>query len=154
MIENKKAKKTEDNTNITGGNKHNHSVNPKPNTPSSGNDHFNEDVNEKERVVREKFNVKYRIFLDEDNFGHIYYTLIVHSPITKDNVYLTLTPVGETEDNTCNVNIKTSNVGKIHENELSKVSLVEGKNVITFTVDNEGEYAFSLIAEYDVTIKE
>ena len=154
VIEKKRAKETEDNTNTTGGKKNNHPVNPKPNTPSSGSDYFSEDTNEKERAVREKFNVKYRIFSDEDDSGRVYYTLIVHSPITTDNVYLTLTPVGETEDNTCNVHIKTSNVGKIHENELSKVSLAEGKNLITFTVDNEGEYAFSLLAEHDITIKE
>lgn len=47
-----------------------------------------------------------------------------------------------------------ASVGQIHENEIAQVHLSEGKNVITFSVDNAGEYAFSLLAEHDVTIKE
>lgn len=154
VIEKKRAKKAEEKTDITGGHNTDSHVTPKPHTPSSGNENFTESEEAKERTVREKFTVKYRIFSDVDQDGRVLFTLIVHSPITEANAYLKITPVGETEDNTCNVNIKTASIGKIRENELSKVPLVEGKNVITFTVDNEGEYAFSLAAEHDVTIKE
>lgn len=154
VVERKRAKKTDEDTDITGGRKRKHPVTPSPHTPPSGDEHFEEDDNAKERVVREKFPVKYRVFADLDNDGLMQYTLIVHSPIAEDKAYITLIPVGESEDNSCNVNIKTTTNGEIRENELFHVSLVEGKNVITFTVDNEGEYAFSLVAEHDVTIKE
>lgn len=154
VVDKKRVKKTDNQSETTGGHKTNHPVTPKPHTPSSGNEHFEEDQNSKERVVREKFTVKYRIFSDVDKDGLVQYTLIVHSPITEDKTFITLTPVGESEDNSCNVNIKTSSIGKVRDNEISNVPLVEGKNVITFTVDNEGEYAFSLIAEHDVTYKE
>lgn len=154
VIEKKRAKKTEERTDTTGGHNTDEPVKPGTHTPSSGNEHFADDSEAKERTVREKFTVKYRIFSDVDENGRVQFTLIVHSPITEDNAYLKITPVGETEDNTCNVHIRTASNGKIRENELSKVSLIEGKNVITFTVDNEGEYAFSLVAEHDVTIKE
>lgn len=154
VIEKKKVRKTKEVTELTGGNKNRHPVNEKPNYPTSGNENFTETNDIQERIVRESFFVKYRIFADEEEGGQTKYTLIIHSPITEENTFLTLTPVGETEDNTCNVHLKTASSGKIRENELSNVSLVEGKNVITFTVDNEGEYAFSLLAEHDVTIKE
>lgn len=154
VIEKKKVEKNDEKTDMTGGKKSRHHVNPQPNTPSSGDDNYIEDENRKERVIRERFDVKYRIFYDVDEEGGVHYTLIVHSPITAEKAYLTLTPVGETEDNTCNVSIKTASTGNIRRNELSNISLLEGKNVITFTVDNDGEYAFSLLAEHDIIIKE
>lgn len=154
VVEKKNAKKTEEKTDTTGGHNTDDPVKPDHHTPSSGKEHFVDDSEAKERTVREKFNVKYRIFSDIDGSGLTQYTLIVHSPIAEDNAYITLTPVGESEDNSCNVHIRSVSNGKIRENELSKVSLVEGKNIIKFTVDNEGEYAFSLVAEHDVTIKD
>lgn len=154
IIEVKKAKKTEEKTDETGGRGKNHPVVPGPNTPSSGNQHFEQDSSAKERKVRKSFKVKPRIISETSDDGVTHFTLIVHSPIQEDSAYLTLTPVGETEDNSCNVHIQSASVGEIKENELSKVPLVEGKNVITFTVDNAGEYSFSLVAEHDVIIKE
>ena len=122
---------------------------------TSGNEDFEEaqDPEIEERIVRVKIHVTYRVFSDEVN-GHIVYTLIIHSPQDEERTYLTLTPVGETDDKSCNVHIQSCSIGQAHENEISNVPLTEGKNVITFSVDNSGEYAFSLLAEHDITIKE
>lgn len=152
----KNVKKTDSDTNYSGGRNRNHDVNPNPNPnpKSHGNDTYKEDNEGEERVIRVKFPVKYRIFSEEDNDGKMQYTLIIHSPQQEEKAYLTLTPVGETDDKSCNVNILASSVGKTRENEITEVPLIEGKNIITFRVDNSGEYAFSLLAEHDVSIKE
>ena len=93
VIEKKKVEKNDEKNDMTGGKKSRHHVNPQPNTPSSGDDNYIEDENRKERVIRERFDVKYRIFYDVDEEGGVHYTLIVHSPITAEKAYLTLTPV-------------------------------------------------------------
>ena len=80
--------------------------------------------------------------------------MIVYSPQEEEKVYLNLTPVGETDDKSCNVHLASASTGIIQGNEISEVPLKEGKNVITFSVDSPGEFAFSLRAEHDVTIKE
>lgn len=138
------------------GRKYDHPTTPSPEpTPKpSGEDHYEEDEEKEERTVRMKFSVKYRVFSEEVNDGQFVYTLIIHSPQQEEKAYLTLIPVGETDDKSCNVHIQSASIGKIRENELAEVPLLEGKNIITFTVDNAGEYAFSLLAEHDVTIKE
>lgn len=154
IIETKKAKKTDDKTELTGGRGKKHTVTPVNDTSTSGNQHYDEDSSVKERKVRKSFKVKPRIISESTDDGMTRFTLIIHSPIQEDNAYLTLTPVGETEDNSCNVHIQSASVGIVKENEIAQVPLVEGKNVITFTVDNAGEYSFSLLAEHDVYIKE
>ena len=156
IIEPKKVQKTETEAEPSGGRKYDHPTTPSPvPTPKpSGEDHYEEDEEKEERTVRMKFSVKYRVFSEEVNDGQFDYTLIIHSPRQEEKAYLTLIPVGETDDKSCNVHIQSASIGKIRENELSEVPLSEGKNVISFTVDNSGEYAFSLLAEHDVTIKE
>ena len=156
VIEPKKVKKTGTETEPSGGRKYDHPTTPSPDpTPKpSGEEHYKEDEEKEERIVRMKFPVQYRVFSEEVNEGQFVYTLIIHSPQQEDKAYLTLIPVGETDDKSCNVHIQSASIGKIYENELSGVTLLEGKNVISFTVDNAGEYAFSLLAEHDVTIKE
>ncbi len=156
IIEPKKVQKTETEAEPTGGRKYDHPTTPSPDpTPKpSGEDHYEEDEEKEERTVRMKFSVKYRVFSEEVNDGQFVYTLIIHSPQQEEKAYLTLIPVGETDDKSCNVHIQSASKGKIRENELSEVPLLEGKNVISFTVDNSGEYAFSLLAEHDVTLKE
>lgn len=158
VIEPRKVQKTEIDTGYSGGRGKDHPVipDPHPRQKPSGNDDFTEDSNPEteKRIVRMKFPVKYRIFSEETNDGQILYTLIVHSPQDEDKAYLTLMPVGETDDKSCNVYLKTASVGQIRENEIAGVHLLEGKNVITFSVDNAGEYAFTLLAEHDVTIKD
>lgn len=154
IIETKKAKKTNNQTENTGGRGKKHHVTPGQNTPSSGTQNYEENPSAKERKVRKRFVVKPRIISETTDDGVTHFTLIIHSPIQEDSAYLTLTPVGETEDNSCNVHIQSASVGIVKENEISKVPLVEGKNVITFTVDNAGEYSFSLVTEHDVIIKE
>ena len=145
-------------TDFSGGRKREFPVIPQPNPqpkPSGDDDYIEElEPETEERIVRMKFPVKYRIFSEENADGEISYTLIVHSPYDEEKAYLTLTPIGETDDKSCNVHIKMASVGQIHENEIAQVHLSEGKNVITFSVDDAGEYAFSLLAEHDVTIKE
>ena len=155
IIEPKKVQQTEVEAEPTGGRKYDHSITPSPEpTPKpSGEDYYEEDEEKEERTVRMKFSVKYRVFSEEVNGGQFVYTLIIHSPQQEEKAYLTLIPVGETDDKSCNVHIQSASIGKIRENELSEVPLLEGKNVISFTVDNSGEYAFSLLAEHDVTIK-
>lgn len=156
IIEPKKVQKAEAETEPSGGRKFDHPTAPSQNpTPkSSGEDHYEEDEAKEERTVRMKLAVKYRVFSEEVNDGQFVYTLVIHSPQQEEKTYLTLIPVGETDDKSCNVHIQSASLGKIRENELSAVPLSEGKNVISFTVDNSGEYAFSLLAEHDVTIKE
>ena len=156
IIEPKKVQKTETEAEPSGGRKYDHPTTPSPDpTPKPyGEDHYEEDEEKEERTVRMKFPVKYRVFSEEVNDGQFVYTLIIHSPQQEEKAYLTLIPVGETDDKSCNVHIQSASKGKIRENELSEVPLLEGKNVISFTVDNSGEYAFSLLAEHDVTFKE
>ncbi len=156
VIEPKIVQKTGTETEPSGGRKFDHPTTPSPDpTPKpSGEEHYKEDEEKEERIVRVKFPVQYRVFSEEVNEGQFVYTLIIHSPQQEDKAYLTLIPVGETDDKSCNVHIQSASIGKIYENELSGVTLLEGKNVISFTVDNAGEYAFSLLAEHDVTIKE
>ena len=156
IIEPKKVQKTETEAEPSGGRKYDHPTTPSPvPTPKPyGEDHYEEDEEKEERTVRMKFPVKYRVFSEEVNDGQFVYTLIIHSPQQEEKAYLTLIPVGETDDKSCNVHIQSASKGKIRENELSEVPLLEGKNVISFTVDNSGEYAFSLLAEHDVTFKE
>ncbi len=144
----KKVKETEKDTEISGGeNKHNRKRRHKHRRK------YEENSDMEEKIVRVKFPVKYRVFSDETNDGQVLYTLIIHSPHQEEKAYLTIKPVGETDDKSCNVHIKTSSVGKVKENEINEVPLMEGKNIIKFTVDDQGEYAFSLLAEHDVTIK-
>ncbi len=152
----KKVDNTNTETDISGGPKWNQPVkpNPKPKPKPDGDDYYEETPNGKEKIVRMKFPVRYRIFSDDEGDGKTLYTLIIHSPQQEEKTYLTLTPVGETDDKSCNVHIQSSSVGNYRENEIIGVPLVEGKNVITFRVDNAGEYAFTLLAEHDVTIKE
>ena len=150
VVENKRVKKTEEDTDFSGGRKRNHPVNPGPTPKPNGDNHYKEDDEGEERLVRVKFPVKYRIFSEETSDGRTLYTLIIHSPQEEEKAYITLTPVGETEDKSCNVNIQTSSVGRVRENEILDVPLKEGKNVISFSVDNSGEYAFSLLAEHDM----
>lgn len=152
----KKVKKTEEETDITGGHKTEHPVNPNPNpNPNpSGKDHYTEDPEQEEKTVRVKFPVNYRIFSEELGSGDTLFTLIIHSPIHEDKAYLTLMPVGETDDKSCNVHLAKASAGKIRENEIAEVPLVEGKNVITFSVDSPGQYTFTLSAEHEITIKE
>ena len=156
IIEPKKVQKTGTEAEPSGGRKYDHPTTPSPDpTPKPyGEDHYEEDEEKEERTVRMKFQVKYRVFSEEVNDGQFVYTLIIHSPQQEEKAYLTLIPVGETDDKSCNVHIQSASKGKIRENELSEVPLLEGKNVISFTVDNSGEYAFSLLAEHDVTFKE
>ena len=156
VVEPKRTQTKDEKTEMSGGRSKGHHVNPEPDTvsKSSGNEDFEETNNPEieERIVRVKFPVKYRIFSDDVN-GQIIYTLIIHSPQDEESAYLTLTPVGETDDKSCNVHVQTCSIGQAHENEISNVPLTEGKNVIIFSVDNSGEYAFSLLAEHDITIK-
>lgn len=158
VIEPKKVKSAVNETDFSGGRKREFPVIPQPNPqpkPSGDDDYIEElEPETEERIVRMKFPVKYRIFSEENADGEISYTLIVHSPYDEEKAYLTLTPIGETDDKSCNVHIKMASVGQIHENEIAQVHLSEGKNVITFSVDDAGEYAFSLLAEHDVTIKD
>lgn len=116
--------------------------------------YYKEDTEGEEKTVRVRIPVKYRVFSDVNSNGQVLYTLIIHSPRQEDKTYLTIKPVGETDDKSCNVHLLSSSVGEINENEINGVPLMEGKNVITFSVDNPGEYAFSLLAEHDITIKE
>lgn len=157
IIEPKKAQKATEKTEVSGGRSKGHQINHKQNSLPKhiGTEKYeeSEDPEIKERIVRTKFPVKYRIFSDEVN-GQIIYTLIIHSPQDEEKAFLTLTPVGETEDKNCNVHIQTCSIGQARENEIENVALTEGKNIITFSVDNSGEYAFSLLAEHDITIKE
>ena len=152
----KKVENTDLPTDISGGRKKKHPVKPAPDPKpkSTGDDNYEDTPEGDERQVRKKFPVKYRLFSDEEEDGKMLYTLIIHSPQQVEKAYLTLTAVGETDDKSCNVNILSSSVGKTRENEISEVPLVEGKNIITFRVDNVGEYAFSLLTEHDVIIKE
>ena len=144
----KKVKETDDDSDISGGeNKY------KRKRKQKHRRNYEEDSDMEEKIVRVKFPVKYRVFSDETNDGQVLYTLIIHSPHQEEKAYLTIKPVGETDDKSCNVHIKTSSVGKVNENEINEVPLLEGKNIIKFTVDDQGEYAFSLLAEHDVTIK-
>ncbi len=156
IIEPKKVQNTETETEPFGGRKYDHPTTPSPNPipKPSGEDHYEEDNEKEERAVRMKFSVKYRVFSEEISDGQYVYTLIIHSPQQEEKTFLTLIPVGETDDKSCNVHIQSASVGRIRENEIAEVPLLEGKNIITFTVDNAGEYAFSLLAEHDVTIKE
>ena len=152
----KKVENTNTETDISGGRKWNQPVkpNPKPKPKPDGDDDYEETPNGEERTVRMKFPVRYRIFSDDEGDGKTLYTLIIHSAQQEEKTYLTLTPVGETDDKSCNVHIQSSSIGNCRENEIIGVPLVEGKNIITFRVDNAGEYAFTLLAEHDVTIKE
>ncbi len=158
VIEPKKVRETEIETDFSGGRNKDHPVNPhpKPQPKPTGDDKYIEapEPDTETRIVRKKIPVKYRIFSEENSNGETTYTLIVHSPLYEEKAYLTLTPVGETNDKSCNVHLKTASTGIVHENEIVQVPLSEGKNVITFSVDNFGEYAFTLLAEHDVTIKE
>lgn len=158
VIEPKKVKSDVNETDLSGGRKREFPVIPQsdPQPKPSGDDNYIEELEPEaeERIVRMKFPVKYRIFSEENADGDMSYTLIVHSPYDEEKAYLTLTPIGETDDKSCNVHIKMASMGQIHDNEIAQVHLYEGKNVITFSVDDVGEYAFSLLAEHDVTIKE
>lgn len=154
VLEPKKVKNSEEETDLSGGRKRKHHVKPGPDPKPNGEDNYEETLDGEERIVRVKFPVKYRIFTEETSNGQLLYTLIIHSPQQEEKAYLTLTPIGETDDRSCNVNIQTSSIGKVRENELSEVPLNEGKNIISFSVDNSGEYAFTLLAEHDVIIKE
>lgn len=150
IIEQKKVKETEKETKTSGGNG---GGSGGGNTPGNTKQ-YEESPEGEEKIVRTRFAVKYRIFAEETDNGQTEYTLIIHSPQQEENAYLILTPIGDTEDKSCNVHILTASIGKRHENELHEVPLKEGKNIIKFTVDNSGEYAFSMLAEHDVTIKE
>ena len=94
------------------------------------------------------------IFSEQLDNGQVLYTLIIHSEQQEEKAYLTLIPVGETDDKSCNVYLAAASKGKIRENEITGVPLEEGKNIITFSVDTPGEYAFTLLAEHEITIKE
>lgn len=146
-IEPKKAVETDKETDWSGGRR------GKRKAKYHGNKSFEFDTDGEEKTVRVKFHVKYRVLSDEQNDGDTKYTLIIHSPQQVEKAYLKLMPVGETDDKSNNVNITKSSTGHINGNEISEVALAEGKNVIVFTIDNPGEYAFSLIAEHDVKIK-
>lgn len=115
---------------------------------------YTENPEGEEKTVRMEFEVKYRIVSDTTIDGQTLFTLIVYSPQEVEKAFLNLTPVGETDDKSCNVHLASASVGKIQGNEISEVQLKEGKNVITFSVDTPGEFAFSLQAEHEVTIKE
>ena len=147
-VEPKRVVKTNKNTDYSRG-----GLGGKRKTNSIGNKPYEYDDDGEERIVRVKFPVKYRVFSEEQKDGSTAYTLIIHSPHQEDKAYLKLTPVGETDDKSNNVFINKCSSGHINGNEISGVALAEGKNVITFSVDNSGEYAFSLTAEHDVTIK-
>jgi len=152
----KKVEKVDKETTTYGGGglKNHKTPDPNPNPKPTGDKNFEEQPEGEERIVRVKFPVKYRIFADEEGDGGTLYTLIIHSPQQEEKAYIVLTPVGEIDDKSCNVHIQSASVGKTHENEIAEVPLIEGKNVITFRVDNAGEYAFSLLAEHYVTVKE
>ena len=115
---------------------------------------YEENDDGEEKIVRVIIPVKYRVISEESDNGQMLYTLIIHSPIQESNAFLTLVPVGETEEKKCNVHIQMSSIGEISDNRISKVSLKEGKNIIKFKVDNAGEYSFSLLAEHEIKIIE
>ena len=156
IIEPKKVKKTDTPTDISGGRKRKHPVIPvpKPRPKPNGDENHTEDSEGEEKTVRVKFPVKYRIFSEQLDNGQVLYTLIIHSEQQEEKAYLTLIPVGETDDKSCNVYLAAASKGKIRENEITGVPLEEGKNIITFSVDTPGEYAFTLLAEHEITIKE
>jgi hypothetical protein len=151
IIEPKKVKETEEKTEWTDVLK---KKKKKRKEKIHNNKYYEEDPEQEEKTIRIEFPVKYRIFSDETTDNQTIYTLIIHSPQEVENAYLTLTPVGETDDKSSDVNIKTSSIGQTQGNVISKVHLIEGKTVIKFTTDNSEEYAFSLITEHDVIIKD
>lgn len=143
----KKVKESEVETDIKGGG------NKKKSKNKGGETNYDEDPYAEEKIVRVKISVRYRVFADDNN-GQTVYTLIVHSPQRHERVILSLSPVGETEDSNSSVHLQKTSSGIIKGNVITGVSLNNGKNIITFTVDNQGEYAFSLLAEKELTIEE
>ena len=106
-----------------------------------------------EVFVRQKINVGYRVISQKDVEGKDGYLLIVHSPIATEKAHIILTPIGETADKENGINIAQSSQGKVKGNEISDVTLVEGKNCINFRLNEEGEYTFTLKAEHEVLVK-
>ena len=63
-----------------------------------------------------------------------------------------MSPVGETADDG-SIQIAQTSEGKVIENEISGISLKEGKNEILFSLREDGEYTFTLSAEQDVKVE-
>lgn len=152
-IEKKKVKKTEKKTDLTSGHSKKHKSEGSG-TSTSGPDNYEEDKSEEMEVfVRQKINVGYRVISQKDVEGKDGYLLIVHSPIATEKAHIILTPIGETADKENGINIAQSSQGKVKGNEISDVTLVEGKNCINFRLNEEGEYTFTLKAEHEVLVK-
>ena len=139
---------TDEETDITGG------ANNGRSRTKGGKINLEDNPDGEERRVRIKIPVKYRIFSDNNNDNQTIYTLIIHSAQQVDGAFLTLTPIGESDDTNNFVHLQKTTCGIIEGNEISGVSLNKGKNIIHFSVDNQGEYAFSLLTEQEVITKE
>ena len=117
---------------------------------TAGTDYYKEDNNGKESYVRQKLNVNYRIISDKDSKGGDEYVLIINSPIETDRAYISLNPVGETADKESSIMITKSSAGSVSGNEIKKVTLHEGKNLIRFQINENGLFSFSLKAEHEI----
>ena len=151
-IEKKKVKKTEKPTNLTSGQSKKHTTEG-GGTSTSGKDNYKENKTEEEVYVRQKINVGYRVISQKNEEGKDEYLLIIHSPIATEKAHIILTPIGETADKESGINIIQSTQGSVRGNEISKVALVEGKNMIRFSLDEDGEFTFTLKAEHEVLVK-
>lgn len=120
---------------------------------TSGAQELEEDSEGYFKLVRRKLKLNsYRVISDTKEDGSIDFTLIVNSPRDVERAYLRLSPVGETADDG-SIQIASTSEGKVIGNEISGLSLKEGKNEILFSLNDEGEYTFTLSAEQDVKVK-
>lgn len=150
-IEKKKVKKTTKKTeNTSGGSR---SSDDSGSQSTSGAQHYEEDNESEYRLVRRKLKLEsYRVISDIKEDGSTDFTLIVNSSKDIESAYLKLSPVGETADEG-SIQIAQTSEGKAKENEISGISLKQGKNIIIFSLIEEGEYTFTLTAEQDVKVK-
>lgn len=150
-IEKNKVKKTTKKSGITAGGSRSGSSGGGEST--SGAQEFEEDNEDSFKLIRRKLKLNsYRIISDMKADGSIGFTLIVNSPRDVEKAYLKLSPVGETADEG-SIQIAQTSEGKVIENEISGISLKEGKNEILFSLIEDGEYTFTLSAEQDVKVK-
>ena len=150
-IEKKKVKKTTKKSGTTAGGSKSSSSGGGEST--SGAQEFEEDNEGSFKLVRRKLKLNsYRVISDTNEDGSTDFTLIVNSPRDVEKAYLKLSPVGETADEG-SIQIAQTSKGKVIENEISGISLKEGKNEILFSLSEEGEYTFTLSAEQDVKVK-
>lgn len=152
-ITKRKAKKTKENTGTTTGASKKHHVEG-GGSSTSGQEQYKDSEESAPILVRQEIKLRsFRTIHGNDASGKDEYTLIVHSPMDVEKAYLTLTPVGETADKEAGIELVSASAGKIKGNEIAGVPLNEGRNEFSFSINEAGEFTFSLKAEQEVPKK-